>query len=494
MRTLRKSTLAGLAALAGGAWPAITIHVPDDVPTISQAVTLSSSGDTIIVEGGPYTEPEIDVFSKTITIEASGDVTWSATQQNAIVAQAGSNVTVRGFTIRDGLSVAVGAFSTGVMTAEDCTLRNNARAGASAGGGGTLVIRRCVIFDNPLGGTSLSHGGVRLDNAGTNLLIEDTHITGDKTASFTYGVTALDGAQITARNCTFAGTNEGAHSANSGSLVRVYESAFLDCARAITSDGGNVIAGNLGNVDPTDDGGNVLYPSCPIFYARSVGGSLLAEGNLLPRIDPGYISSRVTGTVDHTPSLQLVIDRVSVTPHSFQFPTPEDGQYIELRLVSDAPASTTVDLEGWLVSDDPAFGGGDEGVFSLPAGATIQPGETILLAHNPAELEAVGAILAGTQVFDTSASPSPILLSQSGDEVCITSDAASIHDAFLYGAVNDTVAVEHWLSSREPIGAEGTLFGRDDLGSDTNTAADWTSMFYGGRVTSSPVEAWGLWR
>lgn len=78
---------------------AATIDVPDDYPTIQQAINAANDGDTITVGNGTYYEHV--VVNKTLNIKGSG---FESAQISGGVKISSDNVDLSGFTVSDGES------------------------------------------------------------------------------------------------------------------------------------------------------------------------------------------------------------------------------------------------------------------------------------------------------------------------------------------------------------------------------------------------------
>ncbi|MBN1477593.1 right-handed parallel beta-helix repeat-containing protein [Candidatus Sumerlaeota bacterium] len=484
----------GLAAPLPGA---ITIHVPGDVPTITQAVALASSGDTILVAGGSYTE-SVTVSSGTLTFVAGSpeETFWNAAPDLCLEVNTSGNVTMHGFVLQNAAGQALGCYgSSASLHVENCTLQNNGRWGIHNAADGSLTAINCLMRNNNTSMTTLTHGGVRFDSTGATALIEGCTIISD-TNTGGVGIHPLNGSDVEIRGCTIRDAQRGIAAGNAGTRTVVTDTQFSGCTVAIYADrNAELNAGDLGNSDPTDDGGNIFFPDNTDFHENGGASVFLAEGNLYPRIDSAYLTARVLGSVDYSPALHVVVERAATHPDPVKFPTPvPDGQFLEIRAVANEPGVYPIDLGDWMLSDDPLFSAGDEGIFEIPGGTTINTGQSIMFAWNLAEIDRVWGIHPTAQTFDLSTASPEIALSIASDEVFLSPSTVGIHDALLYGATDDTVDPTVWLAGRVPLGPEGTLFTRDLDSTDTNTAADWTSEYFGGRLNTTPVSGWEVYR
>jgi hypothetical protein len=203
----------------------VDIRVPQDQPTITDAIAAAEDGFTIFVSAGTYNET-VDFAGKAIVIEGDvadpSQVILEGTGLAGAVVRAvngeGPGSILRGVTVRGGL---IGeplsddpepAFGGGGLLAigsspliEDCVFDAN---GSGAGGaiaaiGSGLSIRRCVITGN-----DAMHGaGVLLDHC-ENALIEDSTITSNSATGVGGGVHVIAGSS-TIRNTTIADNTSG---------------------------------------------------------------------------------------------------------------------------------------------------------------------------------------------------------------------------------------------------------------------------------------------
>jgi hypothetical protein len=144
--TLLNTALPLLVIFAGSAF-ARTINVPADQPTIQAGIDAASSGDTVLVAPGKYTE-NINFHGKSITLKSSNGSEKTIINGN----QAGPVVTfssgetskslLSGFTITNGVGNAGSGYSGGGIYCENSspTIQNNIiTANVAAVGGGIEV-------------------------------------------------------------------------------------------------------------------------------------------------------------------------------------------------------------------------------------------------------------------------------------------------------------------------------------------------------------------
>jgi len=88
---------------------AATIYVPDDYPTIQEAADAASSGDTVVVRDGTYTE-NVNVNKDHLTISsengAQTTIVEAANSSGAVVDVNADHVTISGFTVKGASGLA----------------------------------------------------------------------------------------------------------------------------------------------------------------------------------------------------------------------------------------------------------------------------------------------------------------------------------------------------------------------------------------------------
>ena len=215
---------------------AATIHVPADQPTIQQAISAASNGDTILVAPGTYNE-NINFLGKAITVASTGGpsvttidgggtesvVTFSSGEANSSV--------LEGFTITNG-NASVNNLYTGGGVAifyASPTIKNNVvtnNAACSGGGIGLYVSPNAVIKGNSVtqnsGGTCIgaTGGGIYIDGGGVAQIIGNTI---SKNTSGSGGGMFLDdaGAPTIEDNVITGNTNSGSSASQGGGIATV---------------------------------------------------------------------------------------------------------------------------------------------------------------------------------------------------------------------------------------------------------------------------------
>lgn len=123
-----------------------TITVPDDYPTIQEAINAANPGDTIIVSVGLYAEGQINV-NKSLSLLADGGVLVDGLSKGHVFYVTASHVTIKGFTIKN-------AFIPG--TYSGVTLRN---------------VRNCTVSGNIIRQNAY---GILLSLSNNNTIIGNT--------------------------------------------------------------------------------------------------------------------------------------------------------------------------------------------------------------------------------------------------------------------------------------------------------------------------------
>ena len=114
-----------------------TITVPDDYPTIQEAVNGASSGDTILVHEGLYAEGEITVC-KRLSLIAEGTVVVDGLDGRDVFSVGSDGVVIDGFTVKNGSRHGIAQFFY-----DDCRIEGNIvtdnRIGISISGNNNIV-------------------------------------------------------------------------------------------------------------------------------------------------------------------------------------------------------------------------------------------------------------------------------------------------------------------------------------------------------------------
>lgn len=206
-----------LAAILLSAAPSNDIYVPDDAPTIQQAIEMAQQGDRILVRPGVYNE-RIDFLDKALvlrstdgpsvtTIDSMGVPEWTkgwtflegsgATIRN--VGPGAKPIEVQGFTVRGAstdqfgfrLDHAFGVHSDASGRIENCHVVENGGGGVR----GPLVVVNCVVSGNggPFGGVSWTGAGIH-----GALVVRDTIVKSNQAydTGGIYGVGVVDGCVV----------------------------------------------------------------------------------------------------------------------------------------------------------------------------------------------------------------------------------------------------------------------------------------------------------
>jgi hypothetical protein len=302
--------------------------------TIGHAISLASSGDSIMIAPAIYPEKEkSDVIGINLTLLGSGAQTtiiqchggWGYGYVGIVINSAAAHVTLSGLTVQKcgGRNTTGGGIQNhGILTINKTTINgNNAASGAGISNDGTMTVINTTISENGAG----VGGGIL--NSGTLMLINST--VGPNGASgmgggiANYGRMVISNSTIaenTVMQCARFGCWNlpgGNIYAGSGTLTLrntiVAYGAGTNCDGPITSDGYNLSSdgtchfssgGDWNNTDPLLDslqynGGptqtQALKPGSPAIDAGNPNGCKDSFGNLLktdqrglgyPRHDP----------------------------------------------------------------------------------------------------------------------------------------------------------------------------------------------------------------
>ena len=155
------AVLLGLAALLQvSPGEARTLIVPDQYPTIQQAVNASAQGDTVLVRPGTYFGTVVlDERGLTLTSEQGAEATVLDGQQSGpVLAFSYAGVTIEGFTIRNAGDNGIRGINS-TVTVRDCAIIDNQGAGNDGGG---VMFRACIITfvnNRVIGNVAMLDGG-----------------------------------------------------------------------------------------------------------------------------------------------------------------------------------------------------------------------------------------------------------------------------------------------------------------------------------------------
>ena len=296
-----------LAILPASAFAQTTHTVPGSHATIQQAISASSSGDTVLVSPGVYYE-QIDFLGRHITVRGVGGpaVTVIDGRRSGTVVtfetSEGSSAILQGFTVRNGRGV--GGGPGGVMclasapTLLDCWFIDNEGRVGSAGAvdsrGGSQPRAVGCLFEGNVGGGDSTYSGagaIRCWN-GSSVTAEDCVFVGNHGGGHwdpRAGPGAIQGAgtgaSITLRRCVFEGNRGGptggAPSGDGGAgAIRVLSSAELTVEHCnfIANVGGEGIAGYAeGGSGAITSSSNVTSYIRSSAFLDNVGGGALAS-------------------------------------------------------------------------------------------------------------------------------------------------------------------------------------------------------------------------
>lgn len=107
------------------------IRVPEDYPTIQEAIDEANPGDTIIVSEGMYAEGPIFI-TKSLTITADGHVEVDGLGNGSVFTVSADNVTIKGFTVKHS---GLGWARSGILLnrVQDCIIEGNTATNCSSG-------------------------------------------------------------------------------------------------------------------------------------------------------------------------------------------------------------------------------------------------------------------------------------------------------------------------------------------------------------------------
>jgi len=130
-----------------------TIIVPDDYPTLQEAINAASSGDTIFVRAGTYYEPI--VVNKTVSLVGQSRTTTIIHETIRITA---NNVTITHFTIQNAPYSGILILSADWCTIQENTITGSHTCAVELGTGHHNTIRQNIMTNNSFCGVGLVDG------------------------------------------------------------------------------------------------------------------------------------------------------------------------------------------------------------------------------------------------------------------------------------------------------------------------------------------------
>jgi parallel beta-helix repeat protein len=214
-----------------------TIYVPDDYPTIQQAVDNATEGDTIIVRDGTYHE-NVDV-NKPLTIQSengTANCVISAADPDTHAIEVTANwVSIAEFTVKNATGVTeAGEEAAGVYlnAAANCTISGNNLRDNSYG----IIVESSdgnMLISNTVGNNDIA--GIGLLDAQENI-VTDNEVTSDSTG---IGIGLLSSCNNELTGNTLSDSFYGVYLGDSSDNNTIYNNYF-DNVRNAYDDGNNI--------------------------------------------------------------------------------------------------------------------------------------------------------------------------------------------------------------------------------------------------------------
>jgi len=276
-----------LAGFLGGAGAGV-YYVPDDYPTIQEAINAAQDGDEVIVRPGTYYE-RIEIIGKAVYLHSEAGPTSTVIEWRdlsgwgLVKVENGDGVVIEGFTIRNGMQIGVYCYNS-----PSVRLSNNIVTGNKGSGilceGSTVTVSNSTIGNN----NGMLGGGIWARNS--TLTVIDADIEAN-TADYGGGIYS-EGPALTVSNSRIR-----------GNVARKSVGGGIGCANATVLLVGCEITNNTITNEMGGDGGGVNARECDVTIMDCVvSDNIIAkEGGLGGGI---YFSASDKG------SLRLVNNRI----------------------------------------------------------------------------------------------------------------------------------------------------------------------------------------
>jgi predicted outer membrane repeat protein len=201
------ATVLALGVFGVSAASAATLTVCESGPptcgfsNIQSAVNAASSGDTIEIAAGTYTDGLIDI-EKNLTLQGAGAERTIINQGLVAVEPLHVDVTIAGVTIANGH----GVFNEGTLTLTNSVVKNNSTNGSTGidNFGGTVTLNSSTVTEN--GARHFSGGGIGNELGGTVTLNNST-VTDNHAPRGGGGIANEEGGTVTLHNSTVSGNS-----------------------------------------------------------------------------------------------------------------------------------------------------------------------------------------------------------------------------------------------------------------------------------------------
>jgi hypothetical protein len=217
--------------------------------TIGHAISLSASGDSVMIAAATYQENFSIPFSLQLTgAKAATTIIDGGYNADVVVAlSTTAQVGLTNLTIRKGSgSHGGGVLNSGTMTIASSIISANV---AGAGGGiynsGTLTIATSTITGNFAAGTYSSAGG-GIYNLGSLTINNSTLSKNSGTPNFVYGGAILNSGTLTINNSTLNGNSASGSTGGAGGAIDTSAGTVMITNSTITGNSASAIFGGGG--------------------------------------------------------------------------------------------------------------------------------------------------------------------------------------------------------------------------------------------------------